>query len=152
MRLNANQVSKSVRELNPGLFDPLGAVQNHQPQPPTRTLVRAQPSPQGGGSRMAKSSDARTPAGPRCRVTLTAYRRGSRQLDSDNLVGGLKPLRDAIAAWLGLDDRDDTVAWEYHQVVTRGGEGVAVKLEVLTLRNLFDAATSAGTEKTGFRV
>lgn len=50
-------------------------------------------------------------------------------MDSDNLAGGLKYLRDAIAESLGLDDADRFIVWEYHQVETRGAEGVAVKIE-----------------------
>jgi hypothetical protein len=41
----------------------------------------------------------------------------------------MKPLRDEIARWLGLDDADHCIAWEYGQHATRGGEGVAVKVE-----------------------
>ncbi|MCZ7635713.1 MAG: hypothetical protein M5U12_06525 [Verrucomicrobia bacterium] len=60
-------------------------------------------------------------------VTLVVHRR--RLLpDGDNLVAGCKHLRDAIAAWLGLDDADAQVAWEYAQVATGGAEGVVVSI------------------------
>jgi hypothetical protein len=43
----------------------------------------------------------------------------SRPLDRDNLQGGLKATRDAVAAWLGVDDRDaedgGVVTWQYDQ-------------------------------------
>lgn len=60
-------------------------------------------------------------------VTLVVHRR--RLLpDHDNLIGGCKHLRDAIAAWLGLDDADRCVAWEYAQIATAGAEGVVVSI------------------------
>lgn len=46
----------------------------------------------------------------------------------------MKPLRDEIARWLGLDDADDCISWEYGQHQTRGGEGVAVKVESVNER------------------
>lgn len=56
-----------------------------------------------------------------------------RELDSDNLQGSLKPCRDAIAVTIGIDDGDPRLRWEYAQVVTRGEEGVIVKIERLNL-------------------
>lgn len=51
-----------------------------------------------------------------CVVTLTrlAGPRG-RMLDDDNLRGCLKATRDAVAKWLGVDDADHRVRWEYEQ-------------------------------------
>lgn len=52
-------------------------------------------------------------------------------LDSDNLAGGgLKSLRDAIAASLGLDDSDKFIIWEYGQFYSNR-EGVLVRIEQL---------------------
>lgn len=51
-----------------------------------------------------------------------------RLLDSDNLVGGGKALRDAIAASLGLDDGDRRVKWNYHQLLTNGTPGTIVNI------------------------
>lgn len=48
-----------------------------------------------------------------CTVKMT--RIGLRLLDSDNLQGGLKGLRDGIADRLGVDDADPRVTWEYAQ-------------------------------------
>ena len=48
-----------------------------------------------------------------CTVTLT--RIAPRQLDDDNLAGGFKSVRDGIADWLGVDDRDPRVKWRYEQ-------------------------------------
>ena len=53
------------------------------------------------------------PAMP-CVVTMT--RLGpSNGLDDDNLRGALKGVRDEIAAWFGIDDRDPRVVWAYAQ-------------------------------------
>ena len=43
-------------------------------------------------------------------VRISPYR-----LDDDNLRGALKSTRDAVAAWLGIDDRDSRVQWDYAQ-------------------------------------
>jgi hypothetical protein len=40
---------------------------------------------------------------------------GGKRLDSDNLAGAFKQLRDCLAGWLGLDDGDERIAWEYAQ-------------------------------------
>lgn len=62
------------------------------------------------------------PAGP-WRVTIV--RGGPRALDTDNLAGSAKSVRDAVAAWLGVDDGPEApVAWEYGQ--RRGGYLVEV--------------------------
>ncbi len=108
------QCSQAVRELNPHLF--VGAVEKPISQPDA-------PRPLDRGCKARKT-------GPQGMViSLVSYR--SRLLDSDNLHGGLKPLRDAIAATLGIDDGDSAVRWEYGQVETRGEEGTAVGIQVL---------------------
>jgi hypothetical protein len=38
-----------------------------------------------------------------------------RRLDGDNLQSSFKAVRDAVAAWLGIDDGDDATAWLYGQ-------------------------------------
>ena len=48
-----------------------------------------------------------------CVVTIT--RVAPRKLDDDNLVSSAKNLRDGIADKLGIDDRDERVAWRYEQ-------------------------------------
>ena len=84
-----------------------------EPQPPRR---------QGRAPGMGPGNRRRRPT-----VTLIVHRR--RLLpDGDNLIAGCKHLRDAIAAWLGVDDADAQVAWEYAQIATRGMEGVAVSI------------------------
>lgn len=50
---------------------------------------------------------------PPCVVTMT--RVAPRTLDDDNVRGAFKATRDAVAALLGLDDRDERIAWRYGQ-------------------------------------
>lgn len=47
------------------------------------------------------------------RVTLT--RVAPRALDDDNAVSAAKGVRDAVAAYFGVDDRDPRVTWRYAQ-------------------------------------
>jgi hypothetical protein len=63
------------------------------------------------------------------RITLVAARR--REVDDDNNVASLKPLRDAIACNLSIDDGDGRIRWEYGQVETKSTEGVIVKMETV---------------------
>jgi hypothetical protein len=51
-------------------------------------------------------------------------------LDDDNLSGGLKWLRDAIARSLGIDDGDRRIKFECAQAITSGREGTVVKIEI----------------------
>jgi hypothetical protein len=48
-----------------------------------------------------------------CVVLLT--RIGVRKLDGDNLQGGFKHVRDRIAQWIGIDDADPRIDWQYSQ-------------------------------------
>lgn len=59
-----------------------------------------------------------------CTATLT--RIGRRLLDGDNLAGGFKAVRDAIAHWLGIDDADPRVTWTYAQ---RAGKTYGIEVE-----------------------
>jgi len=108
------QCSEAVQKLNPHLF--VGGMEEPFPQSdPARALDRCRKTRKASPQRMV--------------ISLVSYR--SRLLDSDNLQGGLKPLRDAIAATLGFDDGDSTARWEYGQVETRGEQGTAVRIQVL---------------------
>lgn len=60
-----------------------------------------------------------------CTVLLTRVA-PSNGLDDDNLVGALKTIRDAVATWVGVDDRDSaTVRYRYAQM--RGPWGVRIQ-------------------------
>ena len=49
-------------------------------------------------------------------VVVTLTRIGPRDLDTDNLAGGFKSVRDEVAAWLGCGDSTrDPVTWVYRQ-------------------------------------
>lgn len=54
-----------------------------------------------------------------CDVLLT--RVSPNKCDDDNLSGAMKAIRDAIAAWLGVDDGSDLVKYRYAQA--RGPRG-----------------------------
>lgn len=71
-----------------------------------------------------KLSGSRKPNLP-CGITLTRVA-PSNGLDGDNLQGSLKACRDAVAAWLGVDDADKRVTWIYFQ---RRGKGYSVEIE-----------------------
>lgn len=60
-----------------------------------------------------------------CSVILTRVA-PSNGLDDDNLAGSLKSVRDAVAEWLGVDDKDRfTVRYRYAQ--RRGPWGVTIE-------------------------
>lgn len=58
-------------------------------------------------------------------VTMTRVA-PSNGLDDDNLASALKPTRDQIAAWLGIDDRSKLVRWVPAQ--RRGDWGVVIEI------------------------
>lgn len=60
-------------------------------------------------------------------VVVTLTRVAPRELDTDNLTGGLKAIRDGIADWLGVPDNDPRVIWRYDQ---RKGEPKKYAVEV----------------------
>lgn len=108
--------TETFRRKNPHLFA-LGALAPQEPKPTAApALDRVGPEHQAVRS-------------GRVRCSLTAFRR--RLLDGDNAVASLKPLQDCIARYLGIDDADPRITWEYAQVRTDGEEGVIVKLEVI---------------------
>lgn len=66
----------------------------------------------------------RTP--PALPVVVTITRVGPRALDDDNLAASCKSCRDAVAAWLCVDDRDPRVTWAVAQA--RGAYAVRIAL------------------------
>lgn len=109
--------SESFRKLNPHLF-PVGAV------------ARAK-SEQNAARALDRSGKARKTSP--CRLVISLVRQSRRKLDSDNLAGSFKPLRDAIAATLRVDDADPRLEWNYEQLTTRGRPGTIVLIERKTL-------------------
>lgn len=63
---------------------------------------------------------------PLLRVTLV--RVGPRQLDTDNLSGALKGVRDGVAARLRIDDGSPLIEWRYEQ--ERGEYAVRVRVDL----------------------
>ena len=142
--LIAGSRSASFRRLNAHLFAP-GPVVGGLPRAVSKSgqchgPTGANAGQEGGGTGVAGGSRPRprkrarraAPATPLLRVHLVCFRRPGRQLDDDNLRAGAKAMRDAIAAWFGLDDGERWIAWEYSQHETRGREGLGVKLETYT--------------------
>jgi hypothetical protein len=48
-------------------------------------------------------------------VVVKLTRIGQKRLDDDNLRPALKAVRDCVAAWLGVDDANPLIRWEYGQ-------------------------------------
>jgi hypothetical protein len=109
-----NYVSETIKRLNPNLF--VRRVDSEISEPdPRRALVE---------DVQAREKSSRCVA---YRVVLVAHRK--RLVDDDNNVAGCKPLRDAIAETLRIDDGDERIQWEYGQVKTSGTGGVFVIIE-----------------------
>lgn len=54
------------------------------------------------------------PPKPPCTVTMTRLA-PSNGLDGDNLQSSQKGVRDALAKWIGIDDKSPLVTWQYDQ-------------------------------------
>jgi hypothetical protein len=113
---NLNELPAACKKNNPQLFGAVGPVAKPVVKPDAvRPLARLRPVQKGGA--------------PGFVVSLVRF--GPGLLDDDNLAGGFKPLRDAVAQRLGIDDADGRVRWEYGQVETRGPTGTIVKIQTL---------------------
>ncbi|MDB6002176.1 MAG: hypothetical protein JWP52_3875, partial [Rhizobacter sp.] len=67
-----------------------------------------------------------TPPAPPLLVTLTRIA-PSNGLDDDNLTGSMKAIRDAVARWLGVDDKHASVRYRCTQ--ERGPWSVRIAIE-----------------------
>lgn len=115
-------VSEATKRRNPSLY-PLAGLQSPKSKPDSGDGSQGTvPRKEEGKSRLGTVPKLRVTFIRVCRRTIT---------DSDNLPPAYKWTRDAIAASLGRDDRDDLIQWEYHQLQTRGREGTIVKIELL---------------------
>lgn len=113
-------------EVEPGVYAkaPMGAVgpKKHGKQP--GALGRQAQAKQGGkGGRPKRNIRDRAAV---YTVTMTAHL--NTRMDGDNLANALKPVQDALADWLGVDDADGRIRWECGQVETRGTTGVCVAI------------------------
>lgn len=61
-------------------------------------------------------------------VVLT--RIGKKRLDSDNLAGSFKSVRDGIADWAGIDDGLEDLVWYEYEQETGAEYGVRIELVV----------------------
>ena len=59
-------------------------------------------------------------------IVVKIVRIGKRKLDTDNLAGSAKHVRDAIAKELGIDDGDDRIRWHCAQSI--GDYGVRISI------------------------
>jgi hypothetical protein len=110
-------VSASFKARNPQLY-PVGRLQNSQPKSTTPQAL----------ARFTEEQQRRAQSLGVCISIITLRRR---LLDSDNLVGSCKPLRDAIARSIGLDDGDKRLRWQYEQFETKGRQGTIVRIELI---------------------
>ena len=115
MKPDFSHASEAFKRLNPHLCG-VGGLRAAQPEPADARALDGAHAPQQGGAAQV---------GDRLRVAIVVFRR--RLVDDDNLVGGCKYLRDAIAASLRRDDA--AIDWEYHQVVTKGKTGTVVRIQ-----------------------
>lgn len=69
------------------------------------------------------------------RITLERHSPSTRKADLDNVVGGLKGVRDELCAIIGRDDGDETILWRYTQ--WKGPWGVKILIEV-PMQKLWD--------------
>ena len=63
-------------------------------------------------------------------VTVVLTRVAPRRLDGDNLQSGFKAVRDGVADWLGVDDGDQRLDWQYCQR-SAGVKVYRVEIEVV---------------------
>ena len=90
----------------------------------------------------------RPPFGPPYIVTMT--RVGKRALDSDNLAGACKHVRDEVARLLGVNDGDtESASWLYDQ--RRGDPGIVIQVEPRTRERIKAAVLRACAVNTSGR-
>lgn len=63
-------------------------------------------------AKRALGTDIKGPPPP---YLITITRIGPKTLDTDNLAGSAKHVRDGVADWLGIDDGDPRLTWKYAQ-------------------------------------
>lgn len=63
-------------------------------------------------------------------LTVVLTRVAPRRLDGDNLQSGFKAVRDGVADWLGVDDGNGLIDWQYAQRAA-GPKVYKVEIEVI---------------------
>lgn len=56
---------------------------------------------------------------PTAIIEVHLGRLGKRMLDSDNLAGAFKAVRDGIADYLKINDGDPRISWHYEQALSK---------------------------------
>lgn len=72
------------------------------------------------------------------RFTITLTRMGGRKLDPDNLGAALKACQDGVADWLGIDDGDERLTWEYKQEPKKRKMPPGVRVEIVATVDAVD--------------
>lgn len=111
-------VSESFKKRNPHLYG-LGLIRATESEQDYRKTLVCRPK----GKIEKRSSPARF------RVAIVVFRRTV--LDRDNFIGGTKFLRDHIARFLGVDDAEKFITWEYTQHLTEMNQGTIIRIEEL---------------------
>lgn len=62
-------------------------------------------------------------------AVVTLHRIGKRELDTDNLSGAMKAVRDEVARIAGVDDGGPEIEWQYSQETSYGDPRVLVICE-----------------------
>lgn len=135
MKPEFKNASESFKRLNGHLFG-LGSLGTFVNEPKQQRALERQTSPnQSRNQSMGRSRGRKSER--ILRITLLRF--GKTEWDSDNLIAGLKPLRDTVAQWFfggtrGQHDGDKKIEWIYGQVKTTGQRGVLVKAEPQVVR------------------
>ena len=66
-------------------------------------------------------------------VDVTLIRFAPRRLDSDNLQGSFKAVRDGVADVFGIDDRDSRIKFSYQQEKARE-YGIRIEIEITPVK------------------
>lgn len=108
-------VPLQIKSLNPSARASLDPRVFRRQQFAKRGLVKAQRQGVHWALkvRFTPALRARIARSERLEITLTRIAPG--ELDDDNLIGGFKAVRDGVADWLGLNDRDKRLKWLYAQ-------------------------------------
>jgi len=102
-----------------------------------RSVLVAKPNkqPSLGGKSKNPPGMVNIPGPVHCRI-IRNIPKGGKSYDDDNLSGGLKECRDAIAAMLGLegDSREDGITFSYEEKI--GASGVAAtEIEIYSVED-----------------
>ena len=137
-KARANQKRRARGYISYGQLDSMGSRTQLPALIPVRTVSEANAhehwrarKDRASQQRSITTSTLLPIARPTLPCTIRLTRIGPGVMDSDNAVGSLKHVRDAIAQWLEVDDGPSgPVRWEYGEQ-ERGD--FAVRVEVITL-------------------